>query len=117
MFGGESGPAAKATELDTEPAPGLRDLDPDHLAFLIGEARDLGADVFVKQLGEPWAIAHGAASKAGRDPGEWPQQLRIREYPIQLAERALRFDPGNRLALAAVAARRTVRVAQPASAR
>lgn len=104
VFGGESGPAAKATDLDTEPAPGLRPLDLDHVGALIGQAHSLGAAVFV-QLGQPWAKAVGAASAAGRDPAEWPQHLRVREYPIQLAERALRFDPGNRLALAALADR------------
>lgn len=103
VFGGESGPAAKATDLDTAPVPGLRPLDLDHLDLLIRQAHDLGAAVFVKQLGEPWAREVGAASKAGRDMSEWPDKLRIREYPIQLAERALRFDPENRLALAAVA--------------
>jgi hypothetical protein len=33
---------------------------------------------------------------------EWPAHLQIREYPIQLAERALRVDPCNELARAAV---------------
>ena len=34
---------------------------------------------------------------------EWPADLRVREYPAALAERALRHDPGNALALAALA--------------
>jgi protein gp37 len=104
VFGGESGPAAKATNLDTEPAPGLRPLDPTHLETLIGQARQLGAAVFVKQLGEPWARQTGAVSRAGRDMAEWPAPLRVREYPAPLAERALRFDPDNPRALAALAA-------------
>lgn len=104
VFGGESGPPAKATEHDTTPAPGLRPLDLDHLRVLIGQARQLGSAVFVKQLGEPWARQAGADSRAGRDMSEWPADLRVREYPAALAERALRHDPGNPLALAELAA-------------
>lgn len=106
VFGGESGPPAKATELDTEPAPGLRPLDLGHLEFLIDQVHGMRTptrrrpEVFVKQLGEPWAVQAGAASRAGRDMSEWPEQLQVRRYPVQLAERALRFDPDNALALA-----------------
>jgi protein gp37 len=106
VFGGESGPAAKATERDTAPAPGLRSLDLDHLRALIGQARQLGSAVFVKQLGEPWARQAGAVSRAGRDMNEWPADLRVREYPAALAERALHHDPGNALARADLAAAR-----------
>jgi protein gp37 len=95
IFGGESGPAAKATELDTEPAVGLRPISLPNLERLIGQARTAGARVFVKQLGEPWAKENGAVSRSGGNPAEWPAQLRIREYPLQLAQRALTFDPRN----------------------
>lgn len=98
VFGGESGPAAKATDLDTEPAPGLRPLDLDQLDTLIWWARNMLIPVFVKQLGDPWAAEVRAAAKAGRDPAEWPEHLRIRRYPDQLAYRALQYDPDNQLA-------------------
>ncbi len=91
VLGGESGPAAKASDLDTEPAAGLRALDVDRLEVLIDQAGRAGARVFVKQLGEPWAKAAGAKDRKGGDWDEWPEQLRVRTYPKQLAERALRF--------------------------
>lgn len=100
VFGGESGPAAKATDLDTEPAVGLRPINLNNLEALIGEANRAGARVFVKQLGEPWAKETGAASKKGSDPAEWPHEFQVRQYPVQLAQRALTIDPGNVAALA-----------------
>lgn len=105
VFGGESGPPAKATPLDTTPAVGLRPVDPEHLEFLTGQAAAAGARVFVKQLGEPWAKANGARDRKGGDPDEWPATLRIREYPLALARRALVYDPGNALALQHLEAR------------
>ena len=36
---------------------------------------------FVKQLGSIWSRQAGAASPKGGDPGEWPAELRIREFP------------------------------------
>lgn len=96
IAGGESGPAAKATDLDTEPAPGLRPLDLDNLQMLIDECRGRDIPVFVKQLGEPAAKANGWAHKKGGDPDEWPVALRVREYPRELLDRAVRVDPGSR---------------------
>lgn len=102
VFGGESGPAAKATDLDTEPAVGLRPISLDNLSRLTAHAAAAGLGVFVKQLGQPWAAEAGANDRKGGDPREWPAHLRIREYPRQLAERALRHQPGNARALEVV---------------
>lgn len=102
VFGGESGPAAKATDLDTEPAVGLRPISIPNLGKLIESAHGQDAVVFVKQLGEPWARDTGARDRAGRDMSEWPEELRVREYPVQLASRAYQLQPDNAPALAAV---------------
>lgn len=95
VFGGESGPAAKATHLDTEPAVGLRPIDLGNLHRQIQVVTAEGARAFVKQLGEPWSAEHGAAQRQGRDITEWPAGLQVRRYPRQLAARALDVDPGN----------------------
>lgn len=41
-------------------------------------ARAVGAAVFVKQLGSAWT---GSSVKKGGEPSEWPEHLRIREFP------------------------------------
>lgn len=111
VFGGESGPPAKATPLDTEPAVGLRPISLPNLARLIDQTRAAGLVPFVKQLGEPWALEnglarrskdHGGPDRAGRDINEWPENLRVREYPLALAHHTLTYDPANQLALAAI---------------
>jgi protein gp37 len=108
VFGGESGPAAKATPLDIEqgadPPPGLRPITRANLERLLGQVRTVGAAPFVKQLGEPWARTHGYTDRNARDMSEWPDVLRVREYPLALARHTLTYQPGNQLALAAVAA-------------
>lgn len=81
VFGGESGPPAKATALDAGPAAGLRTLDLDHLRFLLKQCHEAGVPAFVKQLGEPWARSVGAKHRKGGDMTEWPADLRIRQYP------------------------------------
>jgi len=90
VAGGESGPGARPLQLDW--VRSLRD-----------QCHDAGIPFFLKQLGRwpiatkdegyPWAQLHdddGAPigewgldgkSRKGGDPAEWPQDLRIREYP------------------------------------
>jgi protein gp37 len=101
VFGGESGDKSKVHAPDTGPGTRLRRLDLVHLEQMIRQAQHQGARVFVKQLGTPWASLTGAHHPKGGDWTEWPAHLRIRQFPRQLAERALLYDPTNRLALAA----------------
>lgn len=68
ILGGESGPGARPLELDW-----IRDV--------IGQCRAAGAAPFVKQLGAVWAKANGASDKKGGKPEDWPEDLRVREYP------------------------------------
>jgi protein gp37 len=64
IVGGESGPGARPMELSWA-------LD------LVESARAAGVPVFIKQLGTVWAAGHGK----GNRPEEWPENLRIREFP------------------------------------
>lgn len=40
-----------------------------------------GVAVFVKQLGGHLACIHNLKDRAGADPSEWPEQLRVRQMP------------------------------------
>lgn len=68
IIGGESGPRA-------------RPCDPDWIRSLIQQCHDAGIPAFVKQMGSVWARAHGAKGK-GSNPESWPQDLRIRQFPV-----------------------------------
>lgn len=96
VLGGESGPPAAATELDTEPAVGLRPVCLTNMARLIDQVTINGAAVFVKQLGTIWAKDNGAHDPKGEDPDEWPQWLRVRQYPPPLQWRAVRHKAALR---------------------
>jgi protein gp37 len=77
VIGGESGPGARALELEW-----IRDL--------IRQGRSLGAAIFIKQLGSVWARQIGAGDSFKRSKGGdwtlWPEDLRIREMPpVELA--------------------------------
>lgn len=50
---------------------------------IIRQCRKQEVPVYVKQMGTVWADRHGATSKAGAYPNEWPEWLRVRvrEYP------------------------------------
>lgn len=47
----------------------------------IAAARSAGAAPFVKQLGSVWAREHKARDWHGGDWSEWPEPLRVREFP------------------------------------
>lgn len=75
IVGGESGARA-------------RSMDEGWARSLVGQCRDAGTRVFVKQLGSGWArdtfvggIAVAKNDPKGGDPDWWPTDLRVREYP------------------------------------
>lgn len=68
IIGGESGPGARRMDLRW-----ARDL--------ISNARHTGTAVFVKQLGSRWAADQGLRGKGG-DWDAWPDDLRVREFPV-----------------------------------
>ncbi|HXF73084.1 MAG TPA: phage Gp37/Gp68 family protein [Actinomycetota bacterium] len=66
-----------------ESGPGARPLDLDWVRDLIRQCHDAAVPVpvFVKQLGSAWARRAGARHPKGGDPNEWPEDLRVREWP------------------------------------
>lgn len=77
IVGGESGPKARPMSIEW-----AKDI--------VRQCRDADVPVFVKQLGtSPYAIDDlgspvtvNVKHRAGADPSEWPEHLRIREYPF-----------------------------------
>lgn len=72
IIGGESGPKAR----------------PFNIAWardLVRQGRAGGAQVFVKQLGANFFMSPRVRvplkARAGEDPAEWPEDLRVREFP------------------------------------
>jgi len=71
IIGGESGPGARPMAIDWARA-------------LVEQCAATGTACFVKQLGAnarvgPFQLAHN--SRKGGDPSEWPEDLRVREWP------------------------------------
>jgi protein gp37 len=68
IVGGESGPYARRMDLSW--ARSLRD-----------QCKEAGVPFFMKQLGSVLAREMGLKARAGEDPAEWPEDLRVREFP------------------------------------
>lgn len=68
IIGGESGPEARLC-------------DPRWVSNLVEFLTGHGTAVFVKQLGAVWAKQAGAKDAKGGNPDEWPEHLRVREFP------------------------------------
>lgn len=67
IVGGESTQGAKARVFDIQWA-----------YHTIGDAKKIGASPFVKQLGS----GNRFKDHAGADPAEWPEALRVQEFPL-----------------------------------
>lgn len=72
IVGGESGPKARPYNVEWARS-------------IIRQCRDAGVPVFHKQLGSNWTDGFGPGPKlrdrAGADPSEWPEDLRVQEFP------------------------------------
>ncbi len=75
IVGGESGDAARICHAEW-------------IDSIVRQCRGAGVAVFVKQLGSHWARSHGWKSPKGDDPSEWPEDLRVREWPAGFAGKA-----------------------------
>lgn len=64
-----------------ESGPGARPMGVGWARDVVGQCRDSEVPVFVKQLGSAWAQDNGAADRKGGLPDEWPEDLRVREFP------------------------------------
>lgn len=68
ICGGESGPRARPTELGW-------------LRSLIEQCEQAGVAAFTKQVGAVAAKALGSADRKGGTPADWPEDLRVRQFP------------------------------------
>lgn len=68
ITGGESGTKA-------------RPMEAEWVRAVHRQAREAGAAVHHKQMGSAWAVRNGATHPKGGDPAEWPEDLRVREFP------------------------------------
>jgi protein gp37 len=68
IIGGESGRHA-------------RPMRPEWAQDLIDQCRAANVPVFMKQMGSVWARAHPGTDSHGGTPGDWPEHLRVREFP------------------------------------
>jgi protein gp37 len=65
-----------------ESGKGARPLAEEWARSLVQQCQGAGLPVFVKQMGREWAREHGAAGDTkGGNPGFWPTDLRVREFP------------------------------------
>lgn len=89
VIGGESGPIYRPHPHNPPDREGYaRPMDLNWVLSLIAQCRASGTAVFVKQLGSVWADRHGADSHGG-DPDYWPDDLRIREFPVSPVQEGL----------------------------
>jgi hypothetical protein len=75
IIGGESGPNARPCQLEW-------------IAHIVAQCMEFEVPVFVKQIGsnpmlgqKPYVPLSGKLSPKGNDPHEWPEALRVREWP------------------------------------
>ena len=68
IIGGESGPKAREMKLEWE-------------LEVFQQCREADVPVFVKQLGRVWAKQNGSRDPKGGQMEDWPQILRVREWP------------------------------------
>lgn len=72
IVGGESGPGARTCAIDW-------------IRSVVGQCRRAGVPVFVKQLGSRsrgWGPV--LVDRKGGDPAEWPEDLRVQEFPPEV---------------------------------
>jgi protein gp37 len=63
-----------------ESGPGARPCDPAWIRSILARCRAAGVATFVKQLGDRPVGLRLARGKGG-DPAEWPEDLKVREFP------------------------------------
>jgi protein gp37 len=63
-----------------------RPMEPEWVAGIREACERQGVPLFVKQTGEKLARRLKLKSKKGGDPAEWPQELRVRQFPLRVVE-------------------------------
>jgi len=77
-------PGVKWVIIGGESGPGAREMKLDWAVSLIDQVRAMmgGVAVHFKQTGDVLARKLGLKDKSGKDPSEWPAELRIQEFPV-----------------------------------
>ncbi len=66
-----------------ESGAGARECKQEWIEEIVDQCKLQGVPVFVKQLGSVLAKKLGCSNKSGKDINEFPEHLRIREYPVK----------------------------------
>lgn len=75
-----------------ESGPGARPCNVEWIRSIVQQCKNAGVACFVKQLGEnvkeksPDAFVWLMQDKKGGDPAEWPEDIRVRQYPKGLCQ-------------------------------
>jgi protein gp37 len=69
-----------------ESGPGCRPLEPGWVLGIKDACARQGVPLFVKQTGERLARRLRLKSKKGGDAAEWPEELRVRQFPLPVLE-------------------------------
>ena len=79
----DDGPPLHWVIVGGESGPGARPFDVSWARSILSQCREASVPVFVKQLGSvPVGLDAGMlTTKKGGDPAEWPEDLRVREFP------------------------------------
>lgn len=67
-----------------ESGPGSRPCKQEWVESILYQTRAVGGKFFFKQKGELWAKDCGTAHKKGGDIDDFPDHLKVREYPVAL---------------------------------
>ncbi len=60
---------------------GARPMDLGWVRNIRDQCADAGVPLFVKQMGSVWARENRASDRKGATPAEWPEDLRIQQFP------------------------------------
>jgi len=82
----DGSPAIKWVIVGGESGPHARPMNARWAESLVAQCREADVPVFVKQLGQVWACEHGCHERHAGDPDEWPEALRVREFPTDTRE-------------------------------
>lgn len=81
---GEKKPEFNWVVIGGESGPGARPFEIDWARSIISKCKEFGIPIFMKQVGSN-AFENGkryrTKHRKGGDPAEWPEDIRIREYP------------------------------------
>lgn len=70
-----------------ESGPGARPFDPLWAHSVVGQCAAAGVPAFIKQMGSR-PVGMSLRDKKGGDMSEWPEDLRVRQWPAMLMDRA-----------------------------